>query len=299
LISRLGQVGAIGSQEAITIVENLVDLRVFDKTIMDNLVREILRGDELSSRIAELAAACTRIGYKNKELTDTCEEYLRRKSIGEIPDRISLLNSLAKNQVYSPLFQEKLRQVMDECTNDIASVSESDWVRLYEINLALLVDSPPRIKSKYMNDKSFKSFIEDNCSYSWYAQQDRKRTSFIHSAIQGELQAANESMGWSMRVPKIGKEVYHVDFLSTAGDGDNRVAIVVVPESDELRRSTTSSVKIVVGDSMTKIRHLQMFGYTVVPVWESEWKSTSHEKQKELLLKYSNQVVYATGVSPK
>ena len=113
-----------------------------------------------------------------------------------------------------------------------------------------------------------------------------------------------------MRVPEIGKEVYHVDFLTvqtngaSVGDNNDKVAIVMIPETDELRNlnsNDSSHVRVILGDSMVKIRHLQMFGYSVVPVWESEWATASGnlDKQKDLLLKYSNQVVYATGVSPK
>ncbi len=297
LMSRLGQVGVTGSH-GLGILQSLVALRVFDKQVFDLITRDFLNNRNIDSElVADLAFACTQIGYRHKGLMDACEAAVRRENGLDVS--ISLLHSLAANQIYSPLFQEKLRHVMEECGRDISTVPESDWVKLYEINLALLVDSPPRIKSKYMTDRAFKSFIEDNCSYSWYAKQERARSGFIHSTTRSELQAAIESLGWTMRVPEIGKEVYHVDLLSSGPESENRVAIILVPKSDELRQSS-SSVPIVIGDSMTKIRHLQMFGYTVVPVWESEWVSTiGKDNQKQLLLKYSNQVVYATGVSAK
>lgn len=302
LLTRLSQTVISGS-EGISVLKSLVALRVFDKNVFDTITKEFVSGrNNDSESVADFASACARIGYRNKQLTDICESVLRQEN-DELDVSISLLHSLAaSNQVYSPIVQEKLRQVMDECVKDISSVSEQNWIKLYEVNLALLVDSPPRIKSKYMNDRAFKSLIDDNCSYSWYAKQERARSSFIHSSVRVEIQSAIESLGWSMRVPEIGKEVYHVD-LMTAGpadqQSDNKVAIILVPKSDELRQSS-NFVPIVIGDSMTKIRHLQMFGYTVVPVWESEWVSTiGGEKQKQLLLKYSNQVVYATGVSPK
>jgi hypothetical protein len=283
----------------------LEKLRVFDQGLMDNLTAKFLlsRSNGTLEAISMFINACNYFGYKNDRLIELVETVLRSGKISGNNNRIELVYFLSRNNVYSPLFQDQLRLIMEQCLEDVSSVTEDEWKRLYEINLSLLVESPPKIKIKYMNDKSFKSFIDDNCSYSWYVSQEKARNRWIHSNERADIQSVMESLGWVMRVPELGKEVYHIDFASNNDSGDQRVAIVMIPIRDELRKlgnesTHSAAVRIITGASSSKVRHLQMFGYKVVPIWESELSNASSvQEKKDILLKASSNLVFATGVS--
>ena len=243
----------------------------------------------------DFAKALVAVGNKNDAVVQAVEKVLRDIGVGSadtLPIRISLLNSLAKAGVFSPVFQEGLRAVIDETQTNLSSLTEQDWVRLFEANLAIVIEAPPKIKTKYVNDLKFKAFFDDHCSFSWYAAQERLRTDFLYSTAREEIAEAIQSLGWTdMRTPELGQEVYHIDFAS-----GGKVAIVTIPESDELAWTGENAMRIIVGDSMTKVKHLQMFGYKVVPVWLSEWsRMASAEARRNCLLRNSTQLVFALG----
>jgi len=292
---------AAGNIDDLTKIANsMCQLGVFDEGIFSHIIGTISnsrRGGLEIQNISILINACNYFGYyRNEKLIGMIESILRSQAaMLTLTDRICLIHALAKNNVYSPLFQDQLRLVMDDCSKDVSSVSEEDWKKVYEINLCLLVEAPPKIKIKYMNEKFFKSFIDDNCSYSWYVGQEKYRNKFIHSTIRGEIQDCMQSLGWSMRVPELGKEVYHIDFVSSGSENNDqqRAAVVVVPRRDELRQY---GVRVIIGDSGSKIRHLQMFGYKVIPISEMEWSATPNQNDRKDILLNSNRV-FATSVS--
>jgi hypothetical protein len=146
-----------------------------------------------------------------------------------------------------------------------------------------------------MGDAELKSFFEEHCAFSWYARQERLRNAFIYSTARAEISEAMASLGWNdLRIADVGKEVYHVDFLTAQPD---KVAVITVPAEDEL--GTSAGVRVIVGDSMTKIKHLQILGYKVIPVWLNEWSELEDlEARKRCLLRNSTQVVFALGPAP-
>ena len=286
--------------EASWIVHACRQLKVYNSQLLDSVSNQflgILTQDDAEA-VVHYSTALMEIGNKNEYILSAAEKVLKDLASTEapleeiLPVRITLINTLAKSGVFSPLFQEQLRAVMDAAANNVAAISEEDWVKLFEVNLSLVIEAPPKIKAKYVNDVKFKQFFEDHCSFAWYAHQEKARDAFIYSTHREQIAEATIALGWDdMRTPELGKEVYHVDLLSSSG---GKVAIVTVPEHDEL--AAAGSVKIIVGDSMTKIKHLQLFGYKVVPVWLSEWRPiASTEERKACLLRNSNQVVFALG----
>lgn len=295
IVTRLVEISnsriATGSAHAVSLINSARQLGVYNGEFLDLLVRDFASSPSVAVELIEaLTSSLTAMGNRNESVLSMAEQALKKSENMSV--RISLLNSLARNGVFSPLFAEQFRIVVDEASKDVSALSDADWVRLFETHLVVLLESPPKIKLRFANDMKLKSFVDDNCAFSWYACQEKLRNDFIYSSERAELSEAMESLGWTnMRVPELGKEVYHVDFVS-----DDKVAIVTIPECDELR--SDGSVRIIVGDSMTKIKHLQLFGYKVVPVWIKEWNTmTSQEERKRCLLRNSNQVVYALGTT--
>ena len=280
-------------------VKSMRKLRVYNSEFLD-LLSDLFLGRG-SPGIADMARELTDMGNKNEAVLRASEIVL--KSLAREDDdekclhsKISILNTMAKAGVYSPLFHEQLRTVTDQAASHVASLSDTDWIRLFEINLALLVEAPPRVKAKYANDIRLKNFFEDHCSFSWYANQERARTQFIHSLAREQLTEAASSLGWNLRVPELGHEVYHID-LVLASD-EEKLAVITVPEKDEL--IAKGGIKVIVGSSMSKIKHLQLFGYKVVPVWMAEWNQLScGDDRKQCLLRNSSQVVFTLGAAPR
>ena len=289
---------SLGSpQDAVVAVQACRKLKTYNGPLFDQISHLFL--DSLTKQDAgsvdDFAKALVAVGNKNDAVVQAVEKVLRDIGVGSadtLPIRISLLNSLAKAGVFSPLFQEGLRAVIDETQTNLSSLTEQDWVRLFEANLAIVIEAPPKIKTKYVNDLKFKAFFDDHCSFSWYAAQERLRTDFLYSTAREEIAEAIQSLGWTdMRTPELGQEVYHIDFAS-----GGKVAIVTIPESDELAWTGENAMRIIVGDSMTKVKHLQMLGYKVVPVWLSEWsRMASAEARRNCLLRNSTQLVFALG----
>ena len=300
LIKRAVEIGnspqarlATSGEHAISLIYACRKLGVYNGDLLDLLVRDFFShqaGTATVSLVDELARALVDMGNKNDAVLAVVEKALRETD--NVSVKISLLNTLGKSGVFSPLFMEQFRFVVEEAGKNISALSDADWTRLFETHLVVLIESPPRIKVRFANDAKLKAFIDDNCAFSWYSAQERQRNDFIYSVERPQIAEAMESLGWTnMRVPELGKEVYHVDFAS-----EDKVAVVTVPQADEL--SGANGVRVIVGPSMTKIKHLQLFGYKVVPVWLREWRSLdSADERKRNLLRNSTQVVYALGTT--
>jgi hypothetical protein len=291
---------AANQTEAVEVMKAIRNLGVYNGDLLDILVRDFLRFPERSAEtVSILAETLTSMGNKNEVVLMAVEQILRQSSAIALPlnVRISLLHSLAKSGVFSPLFVDQFRLMLEEASNNISSLSDDDWVKVFETHLAVLVESPPKIKVRFANDVKLKAFIDDNCAFSWYGAQERIRNRFIYSDAREQISQAMEELGWErMRVPELGKEVYHIDFVSEGSSP--RVAVVTIPETDEL--CAHNNVRIIVGDSMTKVKHLQLFGYKVVPVWLREWKTLSTpEDRKTCMLRNSTQVLFALGTGDK
>jgi hypothetical protein len=286
----------VSQQEAVSVVDACRSLGIYSSDFLDLVVRDFLALSQRNPEtVAALARALVAVGNKNDSVLTAAENILRQPGDISISTRVLLLNSLAKSGVFSPMFVEQFRRLMEEAAMNLSLLSDQDWVQLFETHLAVLVEAPPKVKVRFANDAKLKAFVDENCAFSWYASQEKQRNLFIHSRERGEIHEAMQSLGWSsMRVPELGKEVYHVDFVSESSEKGPRVAVVCIPPSDEL--STSSGVRIIVGDSMTKVKHLQLFGYKVVPVWLKEWqKLSSPEERKKCMLRNSTQVVFALG----
>ena len=286
--------------EAVEVVSACRKLGMYCPDFLDIIARDFFRfTNSDSSLTTSLGTVLTEMGNKNETVLIATEQLLRTQSSTlDISTKISLLNTLAKNSVFSPLFVDQLRTVLDEASMNVSALSDGDWNKLFETHLVVLVESPPKIKVRFANDSRLKQFVDENCAFSWYASQEKIRTKFIYSPQRCQIGQAMEALGWeNMRVPELGKEVYHVDFIA------DKVAVVTVPAADELSMVTATGgegVRIIVGQSMTKIKHLQLFGYKVVPVWLKEWSSlASEDERKKCLLRNSTQVVYALGTGSR
>ena len=286
-------------EDAVTVVTAMREMRKYDSAFLDLVSSTILRSVDRSSGalVAEYACALAAIGNKNESIVKLAEQLLRDSANSgpeSMPVRISLLNTLAKSGVFSPLFGQQLRLLADQAAQHVSALSEQDWIRLFETHLAVMIEAPPKIRMRHMGDAALKSFFEDNCAFSWYANQERLRNAFIYSPARAEIADTMASLGWAdMRIADVGKEVYHVDFLAAQPD---KLAIITVPPADEL--GSSGGVRVIVGDSMTKIKHLQILGYKVIPVWLAEWSQlNTAEDRKQCLLRNSTQVVFALGAN--
>ena len=302
-LAKTGAQVPLSPQEVLTTVKSLRGLRMYDSRFLDLLSDQFLASASglEAETVANLATCLVDMGNKNGAVFRAAESVLKsNKDDQAITLKIQILNAMARAGVYSPLFHEELHAVAAQAASNVGLLTDEDWMKLFEVNLAISVESPPKIKAKYATDVWMKNFFEEHCSFSWFAKQERLRTQFIHSKAREDLLATASSLGWSLRVPEIGSEVYHVDLVST---GDEKLALITVPELDEL--SARGNIKVIVGSSMSKIKHLQLFGYKVIPIWLSEWNSLSCgsddgalQARKECLLRNSTQVVYTLGASP-
>jgi hypothetical protein len=282
-------------EEAVEVVEASRKLRTYSPEYLDIIVRDFFKSHDAITpeTLTSLGTSLTAMGNKNDTVLIAVEQLLRTKSESlDLSMKINLVNSLAKNGVFSPLFVDQLRLIFEEASKNVSALSDEAWIKLFETHLVVLVESPPKIKVRFANDTKLRNFVDENCAFSWYAEQEKQRNHFIHSEQRAQIAQAMEALGWdNMRVPELGKEVYHVDFSA------EKIAIVTIPESDELNLvSNSTGVRVIVGQSMTKIKHLQLFGYKVVPIWLKEWSNlSSDEERKKCLLRNSTQVVFALG----
>ena len=301
----LGSSGLLtkSSENCLQLVRACRQLGVYSGALLDRLVCEFLK-DAPSVRLVEgFARSLLELGNRNDQMVRGVESALRTL-VGDEPvipasklsEAISLLNILARWNVYSPLFHEEFRRVIESASGHISKISDEDWIRLFEINLSVVIEAPPKVKVKYVNNPSYKAFIDEHCAFAWYAHQDRQRSRFIHSSHRAELVEAVRQAGWADATIS-GKEIYHLDLVSS----DGKTAFVLIPESDELQfyNHRQEPLKVVVGDSLAKLKHLQVFGYKLVPVWMREWKRLrSVEERAQCITKNASQVVYSLGPGP-
>ena len=278
------------SEECVLFVKSCFSVGFFDGRILKKICNEFTQNAYTCVQIAEFAENLIRVGVsRNEEIVALLESTLRQDHPASL--KISILKSLAKWGDFSPLFQEEFRKIW---SMDLSNLANSDWVSLFDINLVLVIESPPRIKVKYVNNPEYKAFIDDHSAFAWYVEQEKARSAFIHSPLRGELMEATRALGWTANVPENGKEIYHIDLVSR---GDKPTAFIVVPKLDVLEGR--DNMKIIVGDSMAKLKHLGIFGYRVVVICQHEWALLNTlEQRKEYLLNSSQQTVYSLGHTP-
>jgi len=279
----------ISAEQCLALVRSLRKLRIYSGELLDTVSEKFLMQAK-GEQVADFAAALIDMGNKNEAVMRACESVLKSEP-ENISLKISVLNSMAKAGVFSPVFHDQIHRVSDAAAANVSLLSDADWIGFFQINLVLQVEAPPRVKAKYANDVRLKNFFQDHCSFSWYNWQETLRSQFIHSQVREQLAETAFSLGWELRVPDLAQEVYHIDMVSSSGE---KLALISVPECDELL--ARGDVRVIVGSSLSKIKHLQLFGYRVVPVWMAEWKNLdSLQLRKDCLLRSSSQVVFTLG----
>ncbi|EEQ98719.1 hypothetical protein Pmar_PMAR029087, partial [Perkinsus marinus ATCC 50983] len=216
-----------------------------------------------------------------------------------------------------------------------SNMTTNDWIRAFEIHLCAAVEGPPTVRKYLTQNDDVKAFFADNTSFVWYASQERDRTNFLHSDTCMQLNEAINALGWPLSLGNQLAEVYHLDMITSLNQPDStssssnpsvlgsslnyqqagkRTAIVCIKEEDELRwyspitrgqhQSTLDDphnnirlghTRVMIGNSLTKVRHLHSLGWKVIPLWLSEWSELHTVDDRCKYLVERAQEAYAIG----
>jgi len=256
--------------------------------------------------ILELAEQLLELGFQSLELQNILADNLKNPNASS-RQVLLLLAALARSAHFPAEFKHACSRISTgSADSDLASLSNADLIKAFNIHLCGVFDGPAGLKHWLTEDEAMKAFFQAHTSQKWYQNQDKQRATFLQSDAYVTLRDAADAEGLELR-PSDAGEVYHVELVSRdararLSDWANNppTALICLKSKEQLQwyvpvaadgaievdpaQNRCHHFRFMFRGAVQKIRHLQAIGYRPAVVWMSEWNCLKTlEERREYL----------------